>query len=792
MTYSKLGRYLGLLSICTPLWGQPILMRMQPRGAEAGSAARLVLSGQRLGPSPRILTEAGFAATPLTGSTKSPQTPPNQLIYLIELGADAVPGIYPLRLETGEGLSNALLFTVGEFPQAVEQESEPDLEGEEVGNDFRETAQAIEAPVTIEGRLRGPDRDVYSIEAKAGQNLVVEVAARRVGSAIDPNLELHDGEGAVIARNSDAPGLGLDSRLAVQVPADGEYFISVRDERFSEQTQDFYRLTVGDYSFAGSVFPLGWTRGSKVRAEFFGGNLPEPLHAEVEAGRSSGYAGETWIRVPGTPSVLPFLLSDDAETLESDTDGTIEDSVVVNGRIAEAGETDRYRLAVQGGDQWAFELRSGELPGSSLYGVMTVSSANGTLAVAGKHAGDPNPYVISTTGQTATYPFVNLTIPPDVSEITLSIEDLLGRGGSEYSYRLVARKQGPDFLLSLVNSQLNIPQNGSTVLTVVAERRGYFGPIQLYLDNTPADLEVSGGQVAPTSTLNNTRPRFEFGRLTVTAREDAELRRLNLVVRGRATEAGKEHLDRRAATPGIRVAVRGAQQGAVTAEWLGDDLPARITPEQPAFLSFEAPLKSRVVRGGQGLRVKWNYTARTPEAKVKKKVEIPRNFGTVRLRKIGDKDATKSGEFLMFTHERTSLGMVNFNLSAVATGGGRDHQLFSRSLEVDVVDGYTLAAPNEPLVLQAGAEGRWQGEIWRDSEFRRTVSVSALGLPAGVQCEATELHDGETSYGLDCIAAPDAPEGDYEVEIKAESVLSDEGTTPYIADPAKGTLTIHR
>ena len=792
MTHTSLSRCLGFLLLSVPLCAQPILVRMQPRGAEVGTAARLVLSGQRLGPAPRIISEAGFAATPLIRSMASGQTPPNELVYLIELGADTIPGIYPLRIETAEGLSNALLFTVGEFPQAVETESEPDLEGEQVANDFHETAQEVKHPVTVEGRLQGPDRDVYSIAAKAGQNLVVEVAARRIGSAIDPNLELLDAEGMVIARNGDAQGLGLDSRIAVEVPADGEYFVSVRDERFSQQAQDFYRLTVADYRFASSVFPLGWTRGARVGVEFFGGNLPEPLHVEVETGGSVAGVGETRLRVPGTPSSLPFLLSDGPEALESDVGGTIEDGVLVNGRIAEPGETDRYRLAVRGGEQWAFELRSGELPGSSLYGVMTVSTEDDTLAVAGKHPGDPNPYIITTTGQTATYPFVNLTIPPDVSEITVSVEDLLERGGPEYTYRIVARRQGPDFLLSLVNPQLNIPQNGSTVLTVVAERRGYSGPIQLYLGDAPEDLEISGGQIATTSTLGNTRPRFEFGRLTVSARENAELRRLNLTVRGRATEPGKEHLDRRATPPGMRVAVSGAPQDPVTAEWLASDLPARITPEQPASVQFDTPLQSRVVRGGQGLRVKWSYTPRTSDAKLKQKVVIPRYFGTLRMKEITDKDAKDTGEFLMLTHERTSLGMVNFNLSAVVTAGGRDHRLTSKSLQVDVVDGYTLAAPTEPLVLDAGNEGRWQGEIWRDPEFRRTVDVSTMGLPNGVKCEPAELNDDQVRYELVCTASPNAPEGDFEVEIKAASVLSDEGTTPYTADPAKAVLTIRR
>lgn len=790
MIRNSLRHWIGVTCLCAPLAAQPVLERMQPRGAQVGGAVRLVLTGSDLGPSPILLTEPSFAATPLTGAVDAGQMVFGKLEYLLEIPSNAEPGVYPLRVETANGISNLLLFTVGGFPQVAERESLPDPEGEEVANDFPETAQAIQVPTTVEGRLEGPERDVYSFRASKGQELVVEVAARRVGSAIDPSIELLDSSGSVLRRNGDSSGLGLDSRLTFEVPEDGEYFVAVRDERFSTQAQDFYRMTVGEYSFADSVFPLGWTRGSKVRAEFFGGNLDDALEGEVNLGGVPRTAAETWVQVPGSPASIPFLVTDGKESLESAGSRALRDGVVMNGRISGNGEVDNYTLEVEGGEQWAFELRSGELPGSSLYGVMTIAGGDEVLAVAGKYAGDPNPYIITTTGQTATYPFVNLAVPPDVSEITVSVEDLLGRGGRSFAYRLVARKQGPDFLLTINEPYLNIPRDGSAILSVTAERRGYYGPIELYVESAPEDLEVSGGHIAPTSTLGNTLPRFEVGRLTLTPKVGAALRRLNLVIRGKAVEEGSEHLDRRAIGPAVRVTVKGTEQPAVTAEWLGYNLPVRINPEQPAQLGFHTPRRLRVVRGAQGTIAKWVYKARQPGVQIKKKVEIPRNTGSLRLRRIGDPDATESGEFRMFTHERTSLGMVNFNLSTTVSADGREYVILSKPLEVDVVDGYRLMSPESTLVLGSGAAGTWTGSIWRDPEFRRIVKVSAVDLPTGVECQGAEVASEQTAYELRCQSAADVVAGEYDVEIRAESMLSDEGTTRYLVDPVKAALTV--
>ncbi len=783
---------LGTLLAGASLSAQPVLNSIRPRGASPGSTARLVLEGRHLSELPKLLASVALTATPLTGTNSDAAGAEESIAFLVEVSPDAAPGVYPLRIETSEGISNAMLFSVDTLPVVQEQESLPDSEGEDSPNDFPETAQPVTIPVTVEGRLQGADRDVFSFQARDGQQLALEVGARRLGSAIDSSIELLAHDGSVLARNGDSPGLGLDSRLAFRARYDGEHFIVIRDERFSEQEQNFYRLTLGEYEFADTVFPLGWTRGGKVRAEFSGGNLREPVVREVDLDGAPDHASETWIHVTGLGSSLPFLLSDSEEEMEAPGGRTLRDGVVMNGRVETDGEVDRYTLAVEPGEKWSFELRSGELPGSSLYGVMTISSGEDVLAVAGKDAGDPNPYVITSTGQTATYPFVNLSIPPETTEISVSVEDLLGRGGPGHSYRLLGRRQGPHFLLTLNEPFLNIPRGGSAVVSVTAERRGYYGPIELYVANAPEDLEVSGGHLPPTSTLGNTLPRFETGVLTLSPNSDAAPRLVNLEVRGRAVEAGHEHLDRRASGPGVKVVVGGVKQPPVTAKWLGYGLPARINPEQPASLEFEAPRRLRIVRGGRGLIAKWSYTARDPGVRITDPAGTPRNIGSgrLRLRRIGEKPSPESGEFRIFTHERTSSGMVNFNLSTTVTAAGREHVIYSKPLEIEVADGYGLRRAGEPLHLAPGSLAAWPGEIWRDPEFGRTVTVTAVGLPGGVQCEKAELSGTETSYELSCRAAADADRGEFDVEIRAESVLSDEGTTKYIVEPVQARLSV--
>ena len=770
---------------------QPVIETMNPRGAQRGTAARLILTGERLGAQARLLSDIPGGAAPLSLAPAADGAPGESIAYLLEIAGDAPLGAYAVRVETPEGISNVALFTVGEFPHDEEAQSEDRGGGQAPSNDFPETAQAVETPVTINGRLHGADRDLFRFHAEQGEKLVLEVEAHRIGSAIDPRLELLDASGRAVARNADARGLGVDSRLEFEFPADGDYFAVVHDERFSEQKADFYRLTIAEYAYADGVFPLGWRRGESVRAEFYGGNLTGPTAAEIDLSGANANAAETWVPVPHSPARLHFLVGDDPETFKDDAaKSALPEATVVNGRILRAGAVDRYRLPVEPGEHWSLELRSGELPGSELYGVLTVSHAGETLATAGRYAGDPSPSVISTTGQTASYPFINLEVPPGIEELTVTVEDLLQRGGPAHGYRLTARRQGPDFLAAIDVPFVNIPARGSALVNVTVERRGYHGAIDLFLENPPEDIVAGGGHIPPTSELGSTRPRFAKGTLTLSAKPGARLGAMNLVVRARGVREDGSVIKRRAEGPGLRVAAAGKGRDPLTAAWLGYDLPARIVPQAPAAVEFLMPRALRVVRGGKQHVARWAVHVRG-DASLAKPVEFPRSAGSLRLRVDKDKSKAAQGEFLIFPHERTGLGTMDFNLAAQVRAGGRTRTVYSAPLELEVVDGYGLK-PASALKIAAGGSQTWSGSIWRDREFRQTVRVRAENLPVGVECEPAELVADAADYRLQCAASADVAAGEYAVAIQAESILSDEATTPYTADPAQTTLTVAR
>lgn len=72
------------------------------------------------------------------------------------------------------------------------------------------------------------DVDYFGFKATKGQAIDIHVFARRLRSELDPLLVLYNDKGGAIASNDDANGTP-DSFIRFNVPADGQYFLEVRD-----------------------------------------------------------------------------------------------------------------------------------------------------------------------------------------------------------------------------------------------------------------------------------------------------------------------------------------------------------------------------------------------------------------------------------------------------------------------------------------------------------------------------------------------------------------------------------
>jgi hypothetical protein len=662
----------------------PLLTELHPRGTQQGKTFTLMLYGRDLPAGSTIITTLPAVLTPLTPTMKG-------LPFLVELKGEVAIGTYPVRVRSAEGISNILLFTVGAFPEIDEEE-----ETNEHTNDSIATAQIIKTtPVTINGRLIGADRDIYRVAAKSGERRVFEVEARRCGSAIDPVIELYDEKGQKLARNEDAPGIGVDSRLDFTFLREGNYFVEVHDARFSKQEQNFYRLMIGSYDYAESVFPLGGRRGQPVDLQFV--TKAGPISSTVKLPPQGDFATAA---LPGSPT-LPFrlALSDYPELVEP-VQGALPVPVVVNGRIAKPAEIDRYKLQVTPGESFLLELQSRELETSHLDALITIYDAKGKkLASAGDTPPPADVFSLNLVGRTNADPFLNFKVPEATTEVTVTVEDIAQRGGADFGYRLTVRKLAEDFRLSATPAYINVPRGGTMHIVVNADRRGFDGPIHATIPDLPKGWAVAGGYIAAeTVDPSNQRSFSRRGVLSLTVAPDAELPKSDLVIVGEAQLSDGSKLRRTATGLGTVIDVAAGtglpepgstdRQKPFTASWLGMALPAAITKEPSATIEVKATGRKQMAEG-DAYEFEWKIATK------KKDIRMPAMVNTdepgVRdLRVIDMKPTEKdapTGTFTVTTTRATTPAVYDLVVSASIMVDGQREVISSRAIPFEVLKG---------------------------------------------------------------------------------------------------------
>src|SRR6202162_6486764 len=558
-----------LLLAAASLQAQPVITELQPRGVQKGRPFTLTLTGKNLdGAKIRSGMPASF--TLLAPERTGPMTEGRYATFLVEPAGDLAVGAYPIRVETPDGISNIQLLAVGAFPEYPEDESRPGALAN--SNDSIETAQPLPpTPLTLNGALQGPERDVFRIQAKSGEKQVFEVEARRLGSAIDPVLEILDASGKTLARSEDAPLLGLDARVAVTFPRDGYFYVVVHDSRYSMQMANFYRLKVGSYPYPQEIFPLGGRRGELLEASLGVQKIT------VDLRKVDSNARQVFVNLSDSAALpIPFAVGDDPEITAPVAD-SIALPVTINGRLSKPGQVDRYKVRVSPGEPLAFRIQARELGTSKLMAVITVLDEKGKmLARSGDEPLADDVYNVNQS-RTAGDPMLRVKAPEGSSNVVVTVEYLALRGGVNYAYRLNVESVAQDFRVFLNMPYVNVPAGGSAILPVTVQRQGYDGEVQLRVSNAPQGLRVEGGYVVAGAPVKETaQNRNSRGTLILTAEPGVSLAPADMIVEGVGQLPDGSSLIRRAEAPAMLVNVAGAtEQGSVdrqrplTAPWLG-------------------------------------------------------------------------------------------------------------------------------------------------------------------------------------------------------------------------------
>jgi len=676
------------------LSAQPVITDLQPRGAQKGKSFTLTLTGRNLGEGAKIRSTMPASFTLLTPEQPAPiaggpmQAEGRYATFLVEPTVDLAAGLYPIRVVTGEGISNVQLFVVGAFPEFTEDESRfgalPNT------NDNTETAQPLPPPpFTLNGTLRGPERDMFRLRVKAGEKRVIEVEARRCGSAIDPLLEILDANGRVIARSEDEPLLGLDARVEVAFPKDGDYHVVVRDSRFSTQTGNFYRLKVGSYAYPREVFPLGGRRGELVETSLGAERI------KVDLRNVSSNVRQVFVNVPGSPALpVPFAVGDDPEVDGPVGDATISVPVTINARLAETGQVDRYTLRVPPTRAMTFRIQARELGTSKLTAVITVRDEKGN--VLGRSGDEPLAEDLFNVNQsrTAGDPILRLQTPAGVDQITVTVEDLALRGGPGYAYRLNVQPVAQDFRVILNPAFVNVPAEGSVAVPVTVQRQGFEDEIQLRVTNAPKGLRVEGGYVVAGLPAKETQQnRNSRGVLILTAEPGETFESLELTVEGVAKLPDGSLIVRKAEGPGMIVNVAGAsEQGAVdrqrtlTAPWMGLELVTASTKPRAAKLEVTMLDRTRMEEGDQ-IKFRWKWIPRDAAQALPRAVSAEM-VGSADVRLIDvqvDAKDSSTGTFVMTTTKLTRPSKYDMYITGrLNLSGGEQEDIVSRPITVTV------------------------------------------------------------------------------------------------------------
>jgi hypothetical protein len=444
----------------------PQIAALSTHGLQIGTTSRLVISGTNLGKSPNVRLPFAVKQTLQSGATA------NRAVFDVTIPKDVPAGLYPLRIQSEDGLSAPVPVAVDHLPQRPAAENS--------------AMKPAELPAAFVGELSGALRQRVYFRGKKGQRIVADVEARRLGAAMDPVLEIKTDRGTPLAIAMAKVPLKGDTRAETVLPADGLFYVELHDLEYNAPGRNPFRLKIGDLKIVDAWYPPAISGEGTAVLRPIGAGVQRDDKLSIDTRRTD--TDKSLLPRQSLSPVLqpPVTVSDAREVTEplatpgfSKTvppiDATFKagstQTVAINGIIAKPGETDRYVLNVNPGAKLRLTLL-GRAIDSPIDGEITVRSLpqKSVLAV-----GQDRPQ--------SRDPLVDVAVPAGTKQLEVGVRDLHGRGGSHFLYRLLMQPAGtPDFSLSIASARLTIPAGGSGFIQLQVQRNGYNGPIKLSLD----------------------------------------------------------------------------------------------------------------------------------------------------------------------------------------------------------------------------------------------------------------------------------------------------------------------
>ncbi len=483
----KIGSALlvGLALLCsvatlTFAGSTPELRAVYPRGIQRGNEHTLTLNGVRLDDAQEVFFyDKGITAKSLKVVDRK------KLEVVVEVSSDCRLGEHILQVRCGKGISDFRSIFVGPFPTVKEIE---------LNNNFAK-AQKIELGHTVEGQIAREDVDYFVVSLTSGQRMSVEVEAVRLGTFFDSLIAVYDSQQKEIAVCDDTELFSQDGFLTITAPADGDYFVMIRDAAYNAAGNAPYRLHIGDFDRPQVMFPPGGKSGQKLTSKVFERSAPDSeaiVEREAAEFQLPDMAESTEVFGDG-PSALPlrvcefenFNRPEDAQNHSAKGALKVSTPIAINGRFAAAQKHHYYKFTAKKNQKLAVNVLAKRI-GSPLDPVIHVLDEKNKSLIANDDATTrPDSFVVFN--------------PPKNGIYYLRLFDYFNRVGVDMIYRVEIAPVKPRLELTVKRNDrfsqrrmaMAIPQGGRFAAVLTAKKEHFAAEVELEFDGLPKGVTAT-------------------------------------------------------------------------------------------------------------------------------------------------------------------------------------------------------------------------------------------------------------------------------------------------------------
>jgi len=481
----------------------PVLDFVYPAGGQPGSEFEVEIGGVTLPEVTQMAVSGEGVKATLLGPVRTvtyskkgraiPSVMPNRFRFKVVVEKDAARGLRALRACSSYRLSEPVGFEIADMPEVGEAVTNRAVAGSEL---------AVRAlPACLNGRVHGKAGDRYRFRAAKGATLVAftESGALPQGG-FRPALSFADAagmpcEGVTVYDAATAPV------LVFEVPQDGTYVLEVKAAGKETGDACVYRVKLGELPLITGFSPPGAKEGESLNVKLAGYNLPQKRVRLFTGGKNSALCLAALTEGAFVLPALRFDLSDEADVAEAEPNDkpeaaqTVALPAVINGVLDQAGGRDVFRFGGSAGNVVYVDVRAAAI-GSPLKPVVTVRDREGKTVARG---------TVNTNGTARAAlesrdPSVAVRMA-DAGPYEVEVADAEGRGGDDLFYRLRVGPPQPDFKVWMTPASLNIPADGSMLVTVYLQRlHGFDGDVRVALDFPPLSIACEGGVIPADAT----------------------------------------------------------------------------------------------------------------------------------------------------------------------------------------------------------------------------------------------------------------------------------------------------